>query len=240
MMFNVWLARRIEGGNFGRLLKGDLAIRPYGDLPSDETSAEAPAPLTGESRRQQKSKNWKKRKGGGGGMEDENPKVKVTPIQDPADPDMLAAFESGELTFSGPMFGSRGLRPSGAPLLLENVVSQLAGIHDNTYAQCEIFGNRRPARMPVNGDLDLSVEAADQGLLFKFTLPTGAYATTFLREFVKGSVGRPDADEGVPEVAPEEEQQEEGTAAEEKEEEEGPQQQQEPPKKLQKVEGEEE
>jgi tRNA(Glu) U13 pseudouridine synthase TruD len=35
---------------------------------------------------------------------------------------------------------------------------------------------------------DLSIEPHTDGLLFTFTLPKGAYATTVLREFMKAEV----------------------------------------------------
>jgi len=102
------------------------------------------------------------------------------------------AWETGELTFSGPMFGAKGLKPSGAAALAENIVSNLTGIKDRTYAECDIWGNRRAGRMPVGAELGLRVAECEEGIVFEFTLPTGAYATTLLREFVKGAVERPE------------------------------------------------
>ena len=49
-------------------------------------------------------------------------------------------------------------------------------------------GTRRPMLIWPG---DLQVRATDDGLLFEFSLPSGAYATVVLREFMKND---PDAD----------------------------------------------
>ena len=43
-------------------------------------------------------------------------------------------------------------------------------------------GSRRPGRLFVE---EISLESRPQGLVFTFTLPKAAYATTLLREFMK-------------------------------------------------------
>ena len=52
-------------GLFGTFVHGDLAVRPYGDLPvaTDRYGSGAEAEAGGESRRQKKQKEWKKKRG---------------------------------------------------------------------------------------------------------------------------------------------------------------------------------
>jgi tRNA pseudouridine13 synthase len=55
--------------------------------------------------------------------------------------------------------------------------------------RARLDGSRRPARLFLN---DLSIEPHPNGLVFTFTLPKGAYATTVLREFMKTELALPE------------------------------------------------
>jgi len=61
-------------------------------------------------------------------------------------------------------------------------VLETAEVTTETLRRARLDGSRRPARLFLD---DLSMEPHPDGLLFMFTLPKGAYATTVLREFMK-------------------------------------------------------
>ena len=92
-------------------------------------------------------------------------------------------FDSGEITYTGPMFGSK-MRPAlfeagereAAVLARENVKS-------GKFAGARLEGSRRAALIRPE---DFSIASVPEGLKFKFTLPKGAYATALMREFIKG------------------------------------------------------
>jgi tRNA pseudouridine13 synthase len=67
--------------------------------------------------------------------------------------------------------------------------------------RARLNGSRRAARLLLN---DLCIEPHLEGLLFTFSLPKGAYATTVLREFMKAEVtALPEQQEGSREQATE-------------------------------------
>ena len=100
-------------------------------------------------------------------------------------------FESGEIEYTGPIFGKKMTRPSGPAAEAEEQL--LAGeAEDGQLLQPEKLGDgsRRPARLAFAG-LELAIEpgaggAAGQSneLWFSFRLPPGSYATTVLAEFL--------------------------------------------------------
>jgi len=91
-------------------------------------------------------------------------------------------FERGEITYTGPIYGSRMRWAEGEAGLLEHRILEEAGITQEALRQAHLDGTRRPARLLLH---DLTIESHPEGLLFSFTLPKGAYATTLLREFTK-------------------------------------------------------
>ena len=100
-------------------------------------------------------------------------------------PAELPRFQRGEITYTGPIYGSRMRWAGGEPGQLERHVMEEAGVTSEMLRRARLDGSRRVARLLLD---DLSVEPHAEGLLFTFTLPKGAYATTLLREFMKPDV----------------------------------------------------
>ncbi len=90
----------------------------------------------------------------------------------------------GETAITGPMFGPKMKRPTDDVLAREQQL--LADYHLDASAFTRFpkltTGTRRPYLIRPEG---LTIEPADEGLRFGFTLPAGVYATTLLREFKK-------------------------------------------------------
>jgi tRNA pseudouridine13 synthase len=91
-------------------------------------------------------------------------------------------FESDEITYTGPIYGSRMWWAKGEPGRLEREVLERARVTEKMLGREHLDGGRRRARLLLD---DLEVEEHPNGLLFSFTLPKGSYATTVLREFRK-------------------------------------------------------
>lgn len=101
------------------------------------------------------------------------------PLEGPERDDAVARAEAGAISATGPMFGSKMRWPNGEPLAMERSVLGEA-IGDVTLldeARHAGEGTRRPLRLLVS---EMSVEDADNGLLVRFVLPKGGYATTVL------------------------------------------------------------
>jgi tRNA pseudouridine13 synthase len=102
-------------------------------------------------------------------------------------------LDQGELLLTGPMFGPKMVTAGG------QVHSREQGVlhsHQLDSASFERFprltpGTRRPLLVRPG---TLTVTQVSEGLRFDFDLPSGAYATTLLREFQKDDVEQP----GVP------------------------------------------
>ncbi len=92
-------------------------------------------------------------------------------------------FERDEITYTGPIYGSRMWWASGEPGELEREVLGAAEATVEMLDRAHLEGSRRRARLVLD---DLQVEAHPDGLLFTFSLPKGSYATTLLREVMKG------------------------------------------------------
>lgn len=97
-------------------------------------------------------------------------------------------FDSREIVPTGPMFGPKMKGATGAVGLRE---SQVLQDHSLTLENFQRYldltsGTRRPYLIfPM--DLDVSTEPG--GLRFRFSLPSGCYATVLLREFQKDAAG---------------------------------------------------
>jgi len=76
--------------------------------------------------------------------------------------------------------------PDGEPGQLEHEVLERAKVTEDMLERERLSGSRRRARLLLD---DLEVEEHPNGLLFTFSLPKGSYATTVLREFMKGDSG---------------------------------------------------
>lgn len=93
-------------------------------------------------------------------------------------------FDRRESVVTGPLFGVEMKPPTGAPLEREQSVLTRHGITPAMLAANRklIPGARRPS---VIWPEELEIDAVPAGLRFRFTLPSGVYATTLLREFMK-------------------------------------------------------
>lgn len=93
-------------------------------------------------------------------------------------------FDNRETVISGPMFGIKMKTPTGVAAERE---SRLLAEVDLTPADFRNFkklvpGTRRPYLIWPQ---ELSIEPESNALRFRFTLPSGVYATVLLREFLK-------------------------------------------------------
>lgn len=93
-------------------------------------------------------------------------------------------FESGETDITGPMFGPRMIRPGGTTAAVEIALLQDAVLPLEAFQQHKKLtpGSRRAFRVMPTG---LDVSPDPDGIVVKFSLPAGAYATVLLREFMK-------------------------------------------------------
>ena len=88
----------------------------------------------------------------------------------------------GEISATGPIFGSR-MRPArGRPEELEREVLAASGIGEEALARARLDGSRRSARVFLEA---FGCEEASEGLRMRFRLEKGAFATIALREFTK-------------------------------------------------------
>ena len=91
-------------------------------------------------------------------------------------------FDAGEITFTGPIFGSKMPPALGRAGQMENELLEAEGIDLDQLGKAGLKGGRRRARLSLD---DLSIEPGQGGLWFRFSLPKGSYATAVLREFMK-------------------------------------------------------
>lgn len=91
-------------------------------------------------------------------------------------------FDRDEITYTGPIYGSRMWWASGEPGELEHAVLAQAEVTEEMLDRAHLGGSRRRARLILD---DLEVQLHPDGLLFTFSLPKGSYATTVLREVMK-------------------------------------------------------
>jgi len=106
-------------------------------------------------------------------------------------------YDAGETAVTGPMYGLKMREAMGAPAQREADLLEKSGLGPEHFAKYLnlMTGTRRPFVIRP-GDLQVTPDAA--GLRFEFTLPSGAYATTLLREFMKSDAMplAPEADDG--------------------------------------------
>ncbi|MGD2177466.1 MAG: tRNA pseudouridine(13) synthase TruD [Anaerolineae bacterium] len=91
-------------------------------------------------------------------------------------------FERDEITYTGPIYGSRMWWAAGRPGELEREVLEEADVTEEMLDRANLSGSRRRASLLLD---DLEVESHPDGLLLTFSLPKGSYATMVLREFMK-------------------------------------------------------
>ncbi len=93
-----------------------------------------------------------------------------------------ARLRAGEITHTGPIFGSKARLARGEPGRLEAEVLAASGVAPGDFRRCRLKGSRRPGRLLVGR---VAIAEHPQGLEFSFALPKGAYATVLMREFMK-------------------------------------------------------
>ena len=91
-------------------------------------------------------------------------------------------FDRKELSFTAPMYGP-GMRRAGGPSgELEEGILEQSGVTLEQLGKAKVEGTRRMGRLLVP---DLEVKQSKDGLVLKFSLPKGSFATTVLREVMK-------------------------------------------------------
>ena len=95
-------------------------------------------------------------------------------------------LEAGETAITGPIFGPKMCQPAGQPAEREARLLIHHGLEPKVFQRYQRLtsGTRRPYLQHVQ---DLEITAEPDGLRFRFSLPSGTYATSLLREFRKES-----------------------------------------------------
>jgi tRNA pseudouridine13 synthase len=93
-------------------------------------------------------------------------------------------FEADDITYTGPIYGSELWWAAHEPGTLEEDVLQQADFTLDELGDASLRGSRRRARIVVD---DLKIMKSEEGLIFRFSLPKGGYATVLLGEFLKTS-----------------------------------------------------
>ncbi len=93
-------------------------------------------------------------------------------------------FDAQDTVTTGPMFGPKMKPTQDEPAVREQRVLDAAQLAPDAFRRYGHLtdGTRRPLLVRPE---DLQVSATPDGVLFEFTLPSGAYATVVLREFMK-------------------------------------------------------
>ncbi|MFO7716717.1 tRNA pseudouridine(13) synthase TruD [Desulfosarcina sp.] len=91
-------------------------------------------------------------------------------------------FAAGEIVTTGPIYGFKMKPATGAAGEREATLLGQFGLTAEDFRRFRSPGSRREAILNL---ADLTVGEVAGGLRFRFTLPSGAYATTALREFIK-------------------------------------------------------
>ncbi len=94
----------------------------------------------------------------------------------------IQRFAARKIVYTGPMYGHKMMSACHLAGDYEARVLQAFDIGLQHFKPLRAPGSRRTAMLLID---DLTIEPAPQGLLFTFTLPSGAYATAVLREFMK-------------------------------------------------------
>jgi len=105
-------------------------------------------------------------------------------------------YTAQEISFTAPMYGPEMWSATGSSGQLEEDVLAANGFSMEQLSKARLTGTRRMGRLRLT---DLVTEISDDGLVVRFALPKGAFATTLLRELMKNDDGTlesvPDEDE---------------------------------------------
>lgn len=101
-----------------------------------------------------------------------------------------ARVAAGELVITGPLPGSKPTRAKGAAAAREAETLAALGIREADFAPAKKLarGARRPLLVRLEG---ATAERDEEGLVLRFTLPAGSYATIALALACGASVGQP-------------------------------------------------
>ncbi len=91
-------------------------------------------------------------------------------------------YAAQEISFTAPLYGPRMWMAKDEAAELEHEVLGQAQVTLEDFGRVHVEGTRRMGRLLVS---DLAVEADDEGLVLRFELRKGAFATTVLREVMK-------------------------------------------------------
>jgi tRNA pseudouridine13 synthase len=97
-------------------------------------------------------------------------------------PEASERFQRGAIVYTGPIFGAKMMQAEGTAGGYEKNTLESLGLDTTDFVRLKSPGTRRRAILYLN---DLSIQADPGGLLFSFTLPSGAYATVVMREFTR-------------------------------------------------------
>jgi tRNA pseudouridine13 synthase len=89
---------------------------------------------------------------------------------------------SRAIVATGPIYGYKMMAAAGRAGEVEQQILDTFAIEPHLFKALKAPGSRRPAQLFLE---DLEIQPAPEGLLFTFSLPSGAYATTVLREFIR-------------------------------------------------------
>lgn len=92
-------------------------------------------------------------------------------------------FDRKEISFTAPMYGPGMRKAEGPSGELEEEVLEQSGVTLEQLGKAKVEGTRRLGRLLVP---DLEVKQSKEGLVLTFSLPKGSFATTVLREIMKG------------------------------------------------------
>lgn len=92
-------------------------------------------------------------------------------------------YAAQEIAFTAPLFGAKMWVAKEEAALIENAVLAEAELPGQVWQKAKVDGTRRLGRLLLP-DLQIEQQTGDK-LLFRFSLPKGAFATVVLREFMK-------------------------------------------------------
>lgn len=92
-------------------------------------------------------------------------------------------YAAREISFTAPIYGPKMWAALDECGLWEQEVLAESGLTLDDFARVKVEGTRRLGRLLLD---DLTVESGEAGIVARFALPKGAFATTVLREFMKG------------------------------------------------------
>ena len=91
-------------------------------------------------------------------------------------------FAERKLVYTGPIFGYKMRQAGDLAGRHENRLLESLDLERGTFKPLRAAGSRRRAKLCLE---DLAIDDVSEGLRFRFTLPSGAYATTVMREFTR-------------------------------------------------------